>query len=151
MDIEYSGACTRTELICSGRSIENRLRQKGYIPKNSVLAACHDGDIQKVTCMDLAEAVKAGDSFAVDELDRIAGTFSLSLANILASQGADTVVIGGGVAKMGDILFDRIRRFTDERAFIANKGHYRILPSYFLDDAVLVGALLVASGKYIEV
>ena len=61
------------------------------------------------------------------------------------------MVIGGGVAKMGDILFDRIRKFTDNLAFIANKGRYQILKSELLDDAVLVGALLVASGGYVEI
>ena len=104
-----------------------------------------------ITCADLAEAARAGDMFACVELDKIAESFSIALANILAAQGVDTVVIGGGVAKMGDILFDRIRRFTDDFAFIANKGHYRILQSELLDDAVLVGALLTASGKYAEI
>lgn len=63
----------------------------------------------------------------------------------------DTVVIGGGVANMGDILFERIRKFTDGLAFIANKGRYQILQSELMDDAVLVGALLIASGGYVEI
>ena len=148
---DIPGAYTRTELICSGRNIENRLRQDGYIPEDSALASCHGGNPGQITCRNLADAVRAGDRFAEEELDRIARTFSLALANILASQGVDTIVVGGGVANMGDILFDRIRKFTADMAFIANKGHYQILQSYFLDEAVLVGALLVASGKYIEI
>ena len=36
-------------------------------------------------------------------------------------------------------------------AFIANKGRYQILQSELLDDAVLVGALLIASGGYVEI
>ena len=105
----------------------------------------------RITCADLAEAARAGDMFACVELDKIAESFSISLVNILAAQGVDTVVIGGGVAKMGDILFDRIRKFTDNLAFIANQGRYQILKSELLDDAVLVGALLVASGGYVEI
>lgn len=145
------GAYTRTELLCSGKSIEKRLRSEGYIPKISSLSKYHNGDMSQMTCMDLAAAVRDGDMFACVELDKITETFSISLINILAAQGVDTVVIGGGVANMGDILFDRIRRFTDEFAFIANKGRYQILQSEFLDDAVLVGALLVASGGYAEI
>lgn len=148
---EIPGAYTRTELICSGKSIEKRLRTPGYIPSDSLLAVHHNKDIEQMTCADLAQAVRARDAFAMAELDRIAQTFSLSLANILASQGADRVVIGGGVANMGDILFDRIRKYTDELAFIANKGKYEIFQSQFLDDAVLVGALLIASGKYRQI
>ena len=89
--------------------------------------------------------------FACLELDKIAESFSVSLVNILAAQGVDTVVIGGGVSNMGDILFDRIRKFTDGLAFIANKGRYQILQSELMDDAVLVGALLIASGGYVEI
>ena len=145
------GGYTRTELLCSGRSIEKRLRGEGYIPKISSLSKCHGGDMSQITCVDLAEAVRAGDMFACVELDKIAESFSISLVNLLAAQGVDTVVIGGGVANMGDILFDRIRQFTDNLAFIANKGRYQILQSELLDDAVLVGALLIASGGYVEI
>lgn len=148
---DIPGACTRTELLCSGMSIEKRLRTAGYIPEDSLMATYHHGDMRRIACSDLAEAVRADDPFACGELDRIARTFSVGLVNILAAQGVDTIVIGGGVAKMGDVLFERIRRFTDELAFIANKGRYRVLQSELLDDAVLAGALLVAAGKYTEI
>lgn len=69
------GAYTRTELLCSGRSIEKRLRGEGYIPKISCLSKCHDGDTSQITCVDLAEAVRAGDMFACLELDKIAESF----------------------------------------------------------------------------
>lgn len=95
--------------------------------------------MSRITCADLAEAARAGDMFACVELDKIAESFSIALVNILAAQGVDTIVIGGGVAKMGEILFDRIRETTDRLAFIANKDRYRILQSELLDDAVLVG------------
>lgn len=67
------------------------------------------------------------------------------VVNALALLGPDRVVIGGGVAKMGDILFERIRRMTDERAFIANRGRYEIRTGILLDQAVPVGALLMAA------
>lgn len=142
------GSYTRTELLCSGLSIEKRLRGERYIPNISSLSKYYDGDMSRITCADLAEAARAGDMFACVELDKIAESFSIALVNILAAQGVDTIVIGGGVSKMGEILFDRIRETTDRLAFIANKDRYRILQSELLDDAVLVGALLIASGKY---
>ena len=59
-----------------------------------------------------------------------------------------TIVIGGGVAKMGEILFSRIRKFTEEYAFVANQGTYVIEPCRLMDDAVIAGALLAADGKW---
>ena len=84
----------------------------------------------------------------MEELDRIASSFSIGLANILALGGIQKIVIGGGVAKMGEILFSRIRKFTEEYAFVANQGTYVIEPCRLMDDAVIAGALLAADGKW---
>ena len=65
--------------------------------------------------------------FCCQELDRVARTFSLGLANVLAIAAPDRIAVGGGVAKMGDELFSRIRRYTEEYAFVADAGHYGIV------------------------
>jgi glucokinase len=140
------GAYTRMELLVSGRSIARRLQEAGYVPESSLLYQNCDSDISTLTALELGQAVREGDAFAVAELDRIVESFSIALANTLATTGATRVVIGGGVAKMGDILFDRIRAKTAELAFIANQGRYEILPCALEDDAVLVGALLLAAN-----
>ena len=80
--------------------------------------------------------------FCCQELDRVARTFSLGLANVLAIAAPDRIAVGGGVAKMGDELFSRIRRYTEEYAFVADAGHYGIVESRLMDDAVLAGGLL---------
>ena len=49
---------------------------------------------------------------------------------------------------MGEGLFSRIRRFTKEYAFVANQGTYVIQPCRLMDEAVIVGALLAADGKW---
>lgn len=138
-----SSDVTRLELICSGKSIETRLRQENYIPKTSFLYEKCFGDTSKISCIDLAEGVHNNDEFSIDELNKITYTFSIGLANTLALVGIDKIVIGGGVANMGNILFDRIRKYTDELAFIANKNKYTIQKSKLMDDAVLYGALLI--------
>ena len=73
--------------------------------------------------------------FCCQELDRVARTFSLGLANVLAIAAPDRIAVGGGVAKMGDELFSRIRRYTEEYAFVADAGHYGIVESRRMDDA----------------
>ena len=138
------GAMTRLELICSGRSIETRLNRPGYVPESSSLYKAGE----RITCQDLGDGVKAEDTFCMEELDRIASSFSIGLANVLALGGIQKILIGGGVAKMGEVLFSRIRRFTEEYAFVANQGTYVIQPCRLMDEAVIVGALLAADGKW---
>ncbi|MBQ6583022.1 MAG: ROK family protein [Mogibacterium sp.] len=139
------GAYTRMELLCSGRNIDLRLREPGYVPESSALFRLCRGDVSKLSAQELGIAAYDQDRFAEEELDRIAESFSIALANMLALSGVTRVVIGGGVAKMGDILIDRIRNRTEELAFIANRGRYEIRISELLDDAVLAGALILAA------
>lgn len=145
---DEKGAMTRMELLVSGLNISRRLSCPGYVPKDSLLFEMGMRDDKAgflLTAYELGKATEAGDSFAAAELDRIARSFSVSLTNMLALTGVSRVVIGGGVAKMGDILFDRIRCFTDDMAFAANKGLYEILPSPLMDKAVPTGALILAA------
>lgn len=142
------GAMIRLERICSGKFIEERLNLPGYIEESAYLTGLGK---KEVSCIDLAEGVHSGDAFCEEELDRIAQSFSIGLANILAVTGAEKIVIGGGVAKMGEILFSRIRRFSEEYAFIANTGHFSIVESELMDLAVLKGALLLNQKDHFSV
>ena len=65
---------------------------------------------------------------------------------MLAIAAPDRIAVGGGVAKMGEELFSRIRRYTEEFAFVADAGHYGIVESRLMDDAVLAGGLLTAGN-----
>lgn len=139
------GDMTRTELIVSGKSIVDRLSTPGYVPETSMMyEAVNSGHGFRVSEV-LGGSVLAGDKFATEELDRITESFGIALANVLAITGVTRIVVGGGVANMGDVLMDRIRAKTDEFAFVANKGKYEIKVSELLDDAVLVGALILAA------
>lgn len=140
----HSGAqaqATRLEYLCAGPFIEKRLNTPGYVPANSLLA----GIGRPLTCKDLGEGAQQADAFCCAELDRVAGTLALGLSDVVTLAFPDTLVIGGGVAKMGEVLFSRLRHFTRQAAFVGSAGSYRILPGTLGDDAVLVGALLLAS------
>lgn len=139
---DVPGAKTRLEYLCCGPAIEKRLNTPGYIPPLSMLASFP----APLSCKELADAVHKGDAFAFEELDRIAHSFSLGLANMLALAFPERIVIGGGVAKIGEPLFQMLRRFTAENAYVADVGNFSILPGQLQDDAVLAGALLLASG-----
>lgn len=138
----HCGEATRLEYLCAGPFIEKRLNTPGYVPTDSSLAALPG----RRTCADLAEGARNSDPFCCAELDRVARTFSLGLADVLALAFPDRIVVGGGVAKMGEVLFSRLRHFTEASAFVADAGRFQILPSALMDDAVLVGGLLLASN-----
>ena len=136
------GKATRLEFLCAGPFIEKRLNTPGYVPEDSYLTSLS----KPLTCRQRGEGARLGDAFCCAELDRVAQTFSYGLADMLALAFPDRIVIGGGVAKLGDVLFDRLRKFTEESAFVADVGHIDIRPGLLEDDAVLAGALLLAEN-----
>jgi glucokinase len=139
------GAECKLEQLCSGWSIEKRLRIKGYIPKDSLILNLSNFKVETISCLMLQEAAYENDSFALAETDRIAKSFSIGLANVITLVSPECIVIGGGVAKMGKPLLEPIRRYTDELVFISSKGRYSIHPSTFGDTAVLIGAVVFAT------
>lgn len=136
------GKATRLEFLCAGPFIEKRLNTPGYVPTDSILNRING----HITCADLAAGVRQGDAFCAAELDRVAQTFSYGLADMMALAFPERMAVGGGVAKMGDILFDRLRRFTKDAAFVADVDKIDIQPGVLGDDAVLAGALLLAEN-----
>jgi predicted NBD/HSP70 family sugar kinase len=57
-------------------------------------------------------------------------------------------VIGGGVANLGDLLLDPIRRHTEKYVFISSRGSYTIEKSQLMDDNVPIGAILYAHDGF---
>ncbi|ORW85513.1 ROK family transcriptional regulator [Mycobacterium sp. IEC1808] len=93
---------------------------------------------------DLAAAAAAGDPVAQRAFRR--GT--TALAAMIASVGAvcdlDLVVIGGGVAKSGDLLFDPLRAALAEYAGLQFLAGLRVVPAALGGEAGLIGAARLA-------
>jgi glucokinase len=62
------------------------------------------------------------------------------MANLVNTFNPEMIIIGGGLSKMGDMLFDPIRRTVAERAFPLPTGSVQIVPSQLGDDVGLLGA-----------
>jgi glucokinase len=139
------GASCKVEDMCSGFAIERRLRTRGYVPGNSRIMDLCGGEIETVRCPVLADAARAQDPFAKEEIDRIARSFAIGLSNVVTLFSPDRITIGGGVARMGDLLLDPVRKYTDELVFSSCKGKFEIVRCRHDDAAVPVGAILYAA------
>ncbi len=138
------GADTELELLCSGQSVEKRLRTPHYIPSDSLLMQLCGTDTSTVTNQMLGEAAHAGDLFALAEIDRVARSMAIAISNVLCLMQPEVIAVGGGFSLIGDPLIDRIRAYVKERDFICSEGRYRIVPCELGEAIVLQGALLLA-------
>lgn len=137
------------ESISSGWSIEKRLRKPGYVPKTSDLFKRVGGKVSILSTQDLAISALAGDPFALNEIDLVAHSLGIGLANVLCLTNVEKIAVGGGVAKMGDLLLKPIRHYTAKYFFMSSQSQYQIQQSELGDEIVLIGSILLASQAYL--
>jgi glucokinase len=89
---------------------------------------------------ELADAANAGDQVALRAFRRGATAVAAMIASVGAVCDLDLVVIGGGVAKSGPLLFDPVREALAGYARLDFLRGLRVLPAELGGDAGLVGA-----------
>lgn len=139
----------KMEAVCSGVAIEKRLRTVGYVPRSSLLYEMCGGDIEKLSCREWAEAARAGDGFALSDVDRWAKTYAVALSDCLSMFAPSVIAIGGGVSNCGKTVLEPIIKHTDELCFMSMKNKYKIVQCKHLDMAVVYGAALYARDGFI--
>ncbi|MCX7015405.1 MAG: ROK family protein [Candidatus Sumerlaeota bacterium] len=138
------------EALCSGLSLEERVRKAADLKGDSPLARLAQGDPARIRGTLIAEAARAGDPVARAEIERTAGWLAYALSNVIALFHPQRIAIGGGVALMGDLLFEPLRKRVLEVAFAPFRDSVEIVPAALGEEMVLVGALLLAADRLRE-
>jgi len=100
--------------------------------------------MEKITANEVVEAARRGDLYAQEILKR-AGTFiGIALAGLINLFNPSIVILGGGVAQVGDLLTDPIRQAVHERAMRASEQSVRITTGMLGRRALLIGATVQA-------
>jgi glucokinase len=94
----------------------------------------------------LDEAAQAGDPLALRAFRRSATALAAMIASVGAVCDLDLVVIGGGVAKAGPILFDPLRAALAGYAGLSFIRGLQVLPAALGGDAGLIGAAALVSS-----
>ena len=92
---------------------------------------------------ELAEAANAGNALALRAFRRGASAVAGMIASVAAVCDLDLVVIGGGVAKSGALLFDPVREVLDTYARLDFIRGVRVVPAQLGGDAGLLGAAVL--------
>ncbi|MYW70503.1 ROK family protein [Streptomyces sp. SID8379] len=128
------GARGCVERIASGPNIARRALADGWKPGP-------DGD---TTAAAVAAAARAGDPIAVASFERAAKALAAGIAATATLVEIDIAVIGGGVAKAGDVLFVPLRRALRDYATLSFVQRLTVAPASTGTDAGLVGAAAAA-------
>ncbi len=155
-DDEVECGCGRKgclEAYASGVSMAKRATKK--LKEASVLRDNYGRKVlelsernsNKITSIILSEAAQAGDEFAIDMIKENAYYIGIACANLMTILDPEAIVIGGGVSKIGDLLFDEIRATAYAHVSMLRGINTPIEPATTGTDAGLLGALAVGLSQ----
>ncbi|HEX2069120.1 MAG TPA: ROK family glucokinase [Actinomycetota bacterium] len=102
------------EQVASGRALDRLGREAAQRQPASTLARMAGGDAEKVSGRLVSEAAKYGDPVAIRVLADVGRRLGEGIAGLVNVLDPEVVVVGGGVADVGDALLDPARRAFEE-------------------------------------
>ena len=93
----------------------------------------------------LEAAARAGDPLARRVYEDFAEKLACLIMNMMYALVPEAFIIGGGVARAGDLLFAPLEARLREQLFPVHAAALRLLPAHFGADAGLIGAGLMAA------
>jgi glucokinase len=111
------------------------------------IAAIVEHDLNRVTPETIMRAAEAGDHVAQEILQRAGGYLGIGVGNVIDIFSPERVVIGGGVAALGEWIFEPIRRTVRERVRAAPVDKIQIIPAALGVEAGAIGAAIWASQR----
>jgi glucokinase len=135
------------EVMASGTAIarvagERLQRFEKYYGEKSLLLS-----YENISSKEVFECASRGDKLALEVVDYTSNYLGIGIASFINIFDPEMIVIGGGVSKVGDMLFDRIRKIALERSFDVMSSTVKIVPASLGSDAGLVGALAIISER----
>ena len=108
--------------------------------RKSIITELVGGDLEKITPKIISEAYHKGDKLAEEiwiEVGVYLGTLFSGLVNLLNPQ---IIIVGGGIAQVGEILFSTVKRTIDERCFSLLSKDVKVVPAKLGKDAGIIAA-----------
>jgi len=149
-----AGEIGQTSIDFAGRvgAYGNRGALEDYVGNNEIAADARNRyetqgiykNISDCSPAALATAATNGDPIALEVWDDIAKKLATTVMNCCWLLNPEAIVIGGGVAKAGDLLLAPLQKHLFSQLSGPFKDHLSILPARFGSEAGMVGAATLA-------
>ncbi len=132
------------EALVSGTAVAKEAIRRIRPGERSSLTEIVGGKIENVTAEEVLTATRAGDSLASEVILKAATSLGVGIVNLVNIFNPEMIIIGGGIAKMGDLLLNPARQVVRERAFQLSAQVVQIVPAQLSNDAGVLGAAVFA-------
>lgn len=127
------------EAISSGTAIGKRGREAALSKVETSLK-----NYEEITSYEVFVEAKKGDAVSKEIVENAMNYLGIGVANAISIFDPEMVIIGGGVSKVGDILFDTVKEVVKKRCFKSMADACQIVPAGLGVDAGVVGAVALA-------
>jgi len=131
-------ALARRDAIC------DRAARKAHLGRHTSLIEKSGHDLRYLTPAMIAEAAADGDQVSIETMEETGYYIGIGVANAINILNPDKVVVGGGIAQAGELLFGPIRRTVEVNALYEPLQVCEIVPAMLGDDAGVLGGAALA-------
>ncbi|MBB6632462.1 ROK family protein [Clostridium algidicarnis] len=127
------------EALASGTAISKRAEEAVESGRDTSLL-----NYFKITSYEVFKEAEKGDSVSRHIIDSSLEYLGIGIANIITLFDPEVIILGGGVMKAGQIIFDRIKEVVDQRCFKNMASACKIVPSALGEKSGVIGAIALA-------
>lgn len=126
--------------LASGTAIAREARTRILGGERSLISSLCEGDPYRISAKMVAESAQQGDALAWEIFNKAMEDLGLGIAGLINLFSPEAIIIGGGVAQAGDLLFNTVRKVVLARALKNIADDVIIQPSRFGTQAAVMGA-----------
>ena len=132
------------EVLASGTAVAKEAIDRISAGEGSYLTEIVGGRIENITAEKVGVAARYGDSLALEVIAKAAMYLGVGMVNLVNIFNPEMIIVGGGMSKLGDLLFVPVRQLVQERAFRLSAQAVHIVPAELGDNAGVLGATVFA-------
>ncbi len=130
------------EALAGGRAIARQAKEAIRKGNRTLLASL--GPIEEITARDVASAARRGDLVAQQIISRAGSYLGIAIAGLVNLLNPRMVIVGGGVAQVGDLLLQPIRDTVARRSLLASARTVKINTAVLRRHSSSMGAVVQA-------
>jgi len=112
--------------------------------KKSAISDMVKGDLTKVDPKIIEKAARNGDELGIEIYDFLADCLATALASVTYLLQPQAFIIGGGIAKSGDLVFEAVRQHLRARLSPVFAERIKVQPAELGNDAGTIGSATLA-------
>jgi len=128
------------EVMASGPAIAKRAIKSIKEGEKSLISELVNYDLNQISAEIVATAANQGDKLGRSIMEETGEYLGTGVANIINLFNPELVIMGGGVARAGDLIFEPLKKAVQKRAFSVSAEAAKIMPVSLGKDCTVIGA-----------